>query len=282
MLKWFPSTEVRRPNATWAAEQLQGTLNDLSQAIYFREPDGRPNWDRRDKASQTVGKATGLNIAVQQLERQFAAKKLHMDRRPHHRVIVKSAEDGTKVPETLRLQTLLSSADRDTDTVGAEAGRAESSIVALFNLYERMGFAMDIAATDSLGQTVTQRQLLTLVRKAGLEQFFNRTHTADHGPPIEKHYVYVLTPREPDSEYRGPFPDGPISNGDYAWVGCAFLRLAVVPESFHELILAYLDGNKESGNTSKSTDLRDWLSMRGIETASPDEMAPHIASLPAP
>ncbi len=281
LLDWLPDTEIRRPVNTWAGELLIKTLNELKQAIQYNRK-LEPDWERREKASKVVGKAAGLTIAVKQLERQLAAKGLVMERRPHHRVIVRTDNDGTKVPETLRLKTLLSSADRATDTVGEETGSAESSIVALFNLYERMGFAVDIAATDGLGQTVTQRGLLDQIRDTALEKVFEYGQSIDGESPIDSHYVYVLLPREPDSEYRGPFPDAVTRDKDYAWVGSAFVRLAVVPKRFHDLVLVYLDGEEEQNTDEstgeKSTDLRDWLTMRGIETANSDEISKHIAS----
>ncbi len=286
LLEWFPLTEIVQPKDAWAAKELGTTLDELSHTIHYNELDETPDWDRRTMAARVVGKAAGLTIAVQQLERQFAAIGLVMDRRPHHRVIVKTDSDGTKVPEAVRLRVLLSSADRATDC--PDTGRAESSIVALFNLYERMGFAIDIAATDRLGQTVTQTGLLRQLRRAEREGLFELPSLGDDPAPgndpvpgLDAHYVYLLAPREPDSEYRGPFPDGDTSlpdQTDYAWIGSAFLRLVVVPKSFHDLLLIYRDGKREKLNTSQSTDLRDWLTLRGIETNSPDEMAQHIAT----
>jgi hypothetical protein len=279
LLAWFPQTGFEN---SWAANKLQLTLRKLLRAIRYERLDSdeiQIDWDRRESASRIVAKATGLTLSVQHLKRQFTAQGMVMDRRPHHRIIVRTDSDGTKIPEPVRLRSLLPSAERFAGEETPSGGGAESSIVALFNLYERMGFAIDLAATDRLGQTLSQRQLLQQIRQAKLEERFrNETPSGDNEPPlVDTQFVYVLAPREADSEYRGPFPDSIEPERNYAWVGTAFLRLVVVPKRFHELLLIHQVDIDENLTEDVSTELRDWLTMRGIDTTDVQEFRRLIA-----
>lgn len=272
LLEWFPQAGL---DSSWAATRLRSTLTELLRAIRYEKGQLVVDWDRRENASRIVAKATGLTLAVQHLERQFTAQGIVIDRRPHHRVIVRTDADGTKVPEPVRLQSLLASADRATTDGASAEGGSESSIVALFNLYERMGFALDLAATDRLGQPLSQQQLLRQIRAAELEaQFRSELASEDDSVPpmVDTHFVYVIAAREADSEYRGPFPDGAEPMSNYAWVGSAFLRLVVVPKRFHELLLALLPELAETienidDRKALGVELNSWLRMRGIDTS---------------
>ncbi len=67
------------------------------------------------------------------------------------------------------------------------------------NLLERLGFATDVEATDRLGQRIAQSDLLRMIRNLDLPSILEKRGAGQ----LEKHWVFVFTPREPDSEHRG-------------------------------------------------------------------------------
>lgn len=278
LLALFPASEAELPSNTWAAARLREALTRFKDVLQFQTNDASPDIPRMKVGAGVVAKAAGLTLALQKLEAVAQDAEFTITRRPHHRIGVQETTEG-KSPELVELRQLLGDADRG--STPSNSAKSESSIVALFNLYERLGFAVDIAAMDRLGQPVDQRKLSQLLERSKVIDFFS-SQNPGNDLALDKHYVYVLLPREPDSEYRGDFPDASLydsdklDENDYSLVGLSFIRIAVVPAKFHQLMLAPL---LEPPNEDRLNDLRGWLLMRGIRPTSDADLLPFARTL---
>lgn len=257
LLKWFPET-TEKPK--WASDRLKEAVDELQSLITYESEDN----GRRKAAASVVAKAAGLTIGLQRLERQFETDGWRLERRPHHRVTVAENNIGAKAPELIEMKVLLPDSHRSLDDVGGSTPTGSSSephLVAYFNLLERMGFALDLGGTDETGEPLPQADLVDAIRRANLEVLFEQKQNT-----IDPHYVYLVTPREPDSEYRGQFPDpSPDSNQDnaYFYAGFSFVKLIIVPKLFHDLLISHhplLNPEQESVYDK----LKDWFEIRGV------------------
>ncbi len=110
--------------------------------------------------------------------------------------------------------------------------------LSLFHLWERMGFALDIAAQDKTTRLFPIEKLRKNVGEV----------VSEMGPQIvindQPHYVYLVEGKEPDAEFRDDR------------VGFCHVNVAVVPEAF---LAACLEGNEAA--------LEAWLSNRSIKLA---------------
>ncbi len=125
-----------------------------------------------------------------------------------------------------------------THLMTARSAVASVDPLSLFHLWERMGFAVDIAAQD-----VTTR-LLPLTE---LRQVVAEAVGAMESPIVvngQRHYVYVVEGEEPDAEFRDDR------------VGFSHVNVAVVPEAFLAACLS-----------SDRTPLEKWLDCRAIVPA---------------
>jgi len=120
----------------------------------------------------------------------------------------------------------------------ARTAAAAGDPLSLFHLWERMGFAVDIAAQDKTTRLFRIEELRTKVREV----------VTAMGSPItinkERHYVYLVEGEEPDAEFREDR------------VGFSHVNVAVVPEAF---LAACLDWN--------TAPLEKWLENRSIKLA---------------
>ncbi len=123
----------------------------------------------------------------------------------------------------------------------ARTATAAGDPLSLFHLWERMGFALDVAAQDNLAQLVPLTSLRghvrTVVQGMGSEVTING----------ERHYVYLVEGEEPDAEFRDDR------------VGFSHVNVAVVPEQF---IAACLDPDTAA--------IEKWLDNRSIKLALAD------------
>ncbi|WPD24945.1 MAG: hypothetical protein SD837_10340 [Candidatus Electrothrix scaldis] len=260
LLDMFPAEAKKTPD--WSSKFLKEAIEELNRLVEYRKKDGNTEQNyiaRKEAAAGIVGKATGLTIGLQEFERQCEAKGWNIERRPNHRVIVTEDNIGAKVPEPVEMKNLLPDTHRslnDLEEMG-EAGGSEAHLVAYFNLLERMGFALDLAGTDETGEPLSQADLVKAVRDAKLEERFK-----DKQAELDAHYVYLITPREPNSEHRGDIPD-PDQGDGYFYSGLSFVKLIILPRSFYDLLIHHYpttDSTEELNTT-----LGDWLSMRGIQ-----------------
>ncbi|NEQ46946.1 MAG: hypothetical protein F6K00_26760 [Leptolyngbya sp. SIOISBB] len=105
----------------------------------------------------------------------------------------------------------------------AVTSSASRSVVGLTNLWERMGFALDISIVSNLNQLLPRRELRNRVIKAIQGEIARRKF-----PSVNKieHDIYAFLPQEPDGDFRSD-----------SKVGFSFLKLGVVPRDFHDLCL---------------------------------------------
>jgi hypothetical protein len=265
LLELFSAQADKVP--TWPGDLLKSAINKLNRLVkYEKDKETESAYlDRKKAAAGIVGKAAGLTIGLQKLEQQCESKGWTIERRPHHRVIVTENEIGAKVPEPVEMKNLLPDTHRslsDLEEMG-EAGGSEAHLVSYFNLLERMGFALDLAGTDETGEPLSQVDLIKAVREARLEG----------REELDAHYVYLITPREPDSEHRGDIPDPPSTpniddtekNNGYFYTGLSFVKFIVVPKLFHDLLYSQhpqLDSIQEIDNWLTKID--NWLALHGI------------------
>ena len=272
LLKWFPETTTI---PTWSSSLLKNAIAELLLLIEYNKKVKKvineieveeevPDDSRRKTAASIVAKAAGLTIGLQRLERQFETDGWRLERRPHHRVTVAENNIGAKVPELVEMKVLLPDTHRSLDDEGGKTSAGSSSepnLIAYFNLLERMGFALDLGGTDETGEPLPQVDLVAAIRKANLEMLFK-----DKQGDIDEHYVYLVMPREPDSEYRGDFPDpepGLKHDNAYFYAGLSFVKLIIVPKLFHDLLVSHHTQsitNPESVNDI----LKNWFEIRGV------------------
>lgn len=111
----------------------------------------------------------------------------------------------------------------------ARSARSAPDVMNLFHLWERMGFALDVAARNDATRLLPFADLRALVANA-VEAMRTR-QAGDHACRVtvqgEPHYVYVVEGEEPDAEFR-----------EQDRVGFAHVKVAVVPESFLKACLA--------------------------------------------
>lgn len=116
----------------------------------------------------------------------------------------------------------------------ARSARAAADVMNLMHLWERMGFAVDVAAQNATARLLT------------LNELRREAHRALRAMPAEvngeKHYVYLVEGEEPDAEFR-----------ESDRVGFSHVKLAVVPEAFLKAALqdGTFDVRRAEGNVEK-------------------------------
>ncbi|MGC3972217.1 MAG: hypothetical protein QM775_34210 [Pirellulales bacterium] len=207
----------------------------------------------RDIAS-IVGKAAGLTLTMQELERRMDAEGGEVERRPHHSVSVTADAEGKKIPVSTPLKSLLSDGIR-LDEFVAERNRQSNrsapegtgseiapagEVAALFHLFERLGFAVDFVLRDRLGGPHSQAELIEIVKQAV---------AATPLAALRPHVRLLFVAREPDSSHLGE---------DVSYFGYAAARLAVVPQEFwNELTKPVVVKEK----------LNAWLQLRAVDAS---------------
>jgi len=204
---------------------------------------------RRTAAAGIVSKAAGLTKAFNRLDALLSTVQSQGDRRPHHQVTIKSTSDDQKTPQATPLESLMPDEVKADDSSAEQSAPPAREVMAYWNLLEHMGFALDVGAYDSLGSPFSQAELLATIDSAHLEDLIPAQN------PSDAHVVQIIVGREPDSEYRGEFPD-PTDNtsvgGDY--VGHAFVKIAVIPKTFHDLL----------ASRSSVDQLKQWFNLRNV------------------
>jgi hypothetical protein len=253
LLQWFPAIDGKNPSTCRASQLLKGALDELQSLAKLEDPDNGRRERRRELASSVVTKAAGLTAALIEIRKKLGDKGWMLVTRPHHQVATTRDEDGAVAPVVTPLQTFRS----DEQRVGADnAATPDNEVVALANLLERMGFAVDLAMFDELQQPVPQAELLRMLDESGIGG--NATTVC-----------LVLAGREQDSEYRGGFPDPTGAKLWEPFVGYSFVKLAVAPKPFWELLASNL---KDADNLQA---LADWFRWRQVtfDASKDDEIA---------
>jgi hypothetical protein len=298
--KIFPENVDKNPPVS---KQLKDTIKELLNLSEFNIDEESPDLIRRKDVASIVTRAAGLTAALGCLEESpkkpddtiIPKPYYYIDKRPHHVISVVKDSDGKKVPEQIEMKKLLPDTHRDLSVLGLDenetASSSEADLAAYFNLLERMGFAVDLAGADENGEPLTQEELIRYIKEKGIE---NVKFMIDN-----PHYIYLITPREPDSEYRGGFPDAETvdtgkRDNNYFYVGFSFVKLAVIPKEFHDCLTQYclIDGEKNDRNVVNAGSyfkkdivkkLIEWFGIRGIKDVTLDHLrvfakAAHFAS----
>ncbi|MFN9546660.1 MAG: hypothetical protein ACK6AD_06275 [Cyanobacteriota bacterium] len=182
-----------------------------------------------------VTHSTALVKLINALKGHLQGKQWELVKRPHH--TVQSTMSGNKrVPVATDVKDLL---PPQMENPLPEAVSQESSPPMYFaNLLERLGFAVDLAAYDALGQPINGQLLCDELNELQKDI-------------VEKdHRLVVWLPQE----NRGPEPDEKESQGDKP-EPYAFLKVALIPKT---LIAKDLTAGSDS-------DFEKFLKMRGIK-----------------
>jgi hypothetical protein len=170
-----------------------------------------------------VAHCTDLSNLLYQLKQHLRQKNWELVKRPHH--TVQTTLDGSRrVPVPTKAEYLLPQSqpapqretiqDTQTGQVEPEGDNqlASKTPIYLANLLERLGFAVDVAAYDALGQPVSAKLLEAELREviASSSQQLN----------LQGKFVVWLP-----QENRGPQPKDPV--GTPASYG--FLKMGVIP-----------------------------------------------------
>ncbi len=260
LLAWFPSDVAADPRKVPAGMVLRDAIDKFSGCALPQRILGDPV--RLPKTIACLQRAGGLTKALNVLADRLAPHGEKLVRRPHHQVALGTNNAGERTAVAVKLSDMI-----------PDEGRATSPanlILHYGNVLERLGFALDIAVLDSLTNALPQVDLLERIADAKLPSLF--PETLNGGPILDDHRVFVLAGREPDSEYRGDFPD---NTRDY--VGYSFVKLCVVPERFYQLIVSRLvpfatdTTGQKSQREHNMTELTDnWFQFRNIDTGAGD------------
>jgi len=163
-----------------------------------------------------VTHSTALVKLINAFKGHLQGKQWELVKRPHH--TVQSTMSGNKrVPVATDVKDLL---PPQMENPLPEAASQESSPPMYFaNLLERLGFAVDLAAYDALGQPINAQRLydeLSQLKDSGESQ-----QTVD-----KEHRLVVWLPQE----NRGPEPDETESQSDKP-EPYAFLKVALIPKT---------------------------------------------------
>lgn len=195
-----------------------------------------------------VAHCTDLSNLLYQLKQHLKQKNWELVKRPHH--TVQTTLDGSKrVPVPTKAEYLLPQSqpapqrvairDSQTDQVEPEVEKqlASNTPIYLANLLERLGFAVDVAAYDALGQPVNAKLLEAELREV----------IASGSQPLGLQGTLVVWLPQ---ENRGPQPKERV--GEPTSYG--FLKIGVIPNLSEEKIetLAKIRGIITEGNEVKT------------------------------
>ncbi|MDA7978296.1 MAG: hypothetical protein MPJ50_05940 [Pirellulales bacterium] len=121
-----------------------------------------------------------------------------------------------------------------TDLQAARTAKSAAELVNLFHLWERMGFALDIAAQDSAARLLPLAALRGEIDRV----LYDMRNGSDHGSiPVnrnEPHYAFLVEGEEHDAQFK-----------DSDTVGFAHAKVAIVPAKFlaaaHDLRINVVD-----------------------------------------
>jgi hypothetical protein len=190
--------------------------SDLLAHLLERDKLGTVILDDPNDIRACVTHSTALVKLINALKGHLQGKQWELVKRPHH--TVQSTMSGTKrVPVATDVKDLL---PPQMENPLPEAASQESSPPMYFaNLLERLGFAVDLAAYDALGQPINAQRLydeLSQLKDSGESQ-----QTFD-----DDHRLVVWLPQE----NRGPEPDETESQSDKP-EPYAFLKVALIPKT---------------------------------------------------
>jgi hypothetical protein len=277
---WFMKNFPAR-RETWAPSRLKEAIDKFIALAHFTDGDQK----RKEAAAGVVMQASGLTLALNYLERSLKDKGLKLLKRPHHQVSVGTSKSGERVSEASPIRALMPDGVRLDEQLNVSAGDSkispEQAMVSYGNLLERLGFALDIAASDELEQVVSQQEVLDRINEAKLVDLFPESNPNG----LERHHVVVLAPREPDSERAGAAPhSGPADHEQY--VGYSFVKLAVIPAGFYYMITRDLTSlwptNPNDTPRAHLQYLLKYFSLRNIGLDDPKSAIKRISQVAAP
>jgi len=161
--------------------------------------------------------------------------------RPHHTLTVGAGDHGAQ-PVPTALNTFLPDAATvavNGVPVSPTADQLADSVLFVFTLLERLGFAVDVAAFDTTNVPVAQSELMHSL--------------SDIKVPVG-HRLFVVAGQEPDSDVKLPEQDA---------VGYAFIKVAVVPNLFFDNLLLVSLGASDVA-TQATAEVIKWLNLRGV------------------
>jgi hypothetical protein len=179
--------------------------------------------------ARTVPQAAGLTAAVNALKLDLEARGMQFLRRPHHQVqpADPSRPEGTGLklsdlmpdlfvhdPQVVFGETLEGGPVENNPQLSAPTLR--SGVVALLNVFERLGLAVDVAAADELRQLVPPEDLVGLIAAQPWSDVLQ--------PLTDRHVPLLVTVREPDGDA--------IDDPSGLWLG----KLVVLPEPLLSLL----------------------------------------------
>lgn len=244
LLELFPRTDARSAVGSWAAPLILEALDKFQDlATYNNNPPNPKKLLRNQAAAGLVPHAAGLTRALRRLRADFRPRGWRLIRRPHHNVVRGEWRDGLPRPQIVPFAEAYSDETRlETFEPDAEPPPPSREVPALLNFLETMGFAVDIAAVDALGQFVPAEALADAVAAAGLEG-----------------EITLVQGRAADSDRLDP--------------AYSFCKLVVVPDEFATAIAAHrlLAGPQDDQLARQAIDatvewLANWLAARGIKT----------------
>jgi hypothetical protein len=147
----------------------------------------------------------------------------------------------TWIPAHPAIKSLENIKGLTTALMPAVTSTAARGVVSLFNFWERMGFALDIALVDDKNQVLRQPEIL--------KQILDPLSTiSDDSDDV---YCFLLAGQEPDGDYR------PTDI-----VGYSFVKVAIVPKTFHDLCRYTPESSQLK--SEKLDQLKLWLDFRSI------------------
>jgi hypothetical protein len=262
LLALFPESDAVLANTGWAYRRLTETnlLDQLKNLATYADV-AAPS-PRTRAAAGLLPQGTGLNVVLRHLRERFRNRGWRLIRRPHHGVVRGEVRDGVPQAETTQFTDLFSDDVRLNAALGDRNSEPapDRELPALFNLLEKMGFAVDIAAQDVLGEIVEADDLAREIQRAGLHDV------------LALHDLTLVLGREQDSEHLQQAPDPEDEAAPrYYFVGYSFAKLVVMPKAFvdsiayRQLIARPNDNTTTRGQIDATVDfLKKWFGMRGI------------------
>lgn len=245
------------------SDPLRAANKNLLDLAEFSLPDP----ERERLGAGIVANAAGMTLALNCVKQALSTFQGNLIRRPHHQVSVARSENASRTPQSTKLEALLPDEVRNQLELTAVSVSPFQEVIAYLSFLERLGFALDIAATDSLGDLLSQKELITLLRQADLMNCMKSKPRDMHD-----HLIQIVVGREPDSELHGVFPDPDGAADNHPYVGHSFVKLIVIPKTFHDLLTSELhvrvtdDAPTAAQKAANRKQLHEeWLGIRSID-----------------
>lgn len=192
-----------------------------------------------------VAHNSDLSNLLYLLKKHLAGKNWELVKRPHH--TVQTTLQGRKhIPVNTKADYLLPQTEPRSAQPQPRSLSPEGTPIYLANLLERLGFAVDVAAYDTLGQPVSAELLY-----AELMQLVDPPDRKDDFIPQGQLVVWL------PQENRGPEPSD--SAYDSKPTSYGFLKVALIPDIKRD----------ENGNDDKN-DWKNLVAMRGLDMTEAD------------